>query len=308
MLEVIFLGTGAAAPTAFRNLSSTAVIIDGEIALFDCGEGTQMQFKKAKLRPGKITRIFISHFHGDHIFGLPGLLTSMQMAGCTQHVSIYGPAGIQDFLDFHSAFSSYRLAFDVTVHEVAENSDNFELREGRFMIKAMALSHRIRCIGWSLSEMPRPGKFNARQAEQLGVPNGALRRELQNGNSIHLNGREIPAHLVIGPARRGHSFAYCLDTAPCDAAVALGRDADILVHDATFLDEEIDAAKVSGHSTVSQAAEIARRAGAHRLALTHVSGRYAPGEYKSKVPVFESGFPAVFAANDLFRLKIEYAD
>ncbi|RMD98876.1 MAG: MBL fold metallo-hydrolase, partial [Calditrichaeota bacterium] len=172
MIEVIFLGTGSAVPTQFRNLSSTALIRQGEIFLFDCGEATQIQFRKAHLKPGRLSRIFISHFHGDHLFGLPGLLTSLQMADCQQEIHLYGPEGIGEYIQFHQKISRFALKYPLRIYEVPEESPGMEWAEAEFRIVCRPLSHRMRCLGWALIEQPRPGKFDAARAEQLGIPVG----------------------------------------------------------------------------------------------------------------------------------------
>jgi len=309
MLEIVFLGTGAAVPTRFRNLSGTAVIRQGDIFLFDCGEGTQIQFRKAHLKPGRISRIFISHFHGDHIFGLPGLLTSLQMAECKQPIHLYGPQGLADYIEFHKKMAKFGLGYPLHIYEVPDNSDGMTWQEENYHIVCKPLRHRIRCLGWAIVEHARPGKFDAQKADKLGVPCGPERSRLQSGESLVLaNGQNVSPDMVLGPARRGHHFAYCLDTAPTPAAVALAKDADVMIHDATFKAEEEDSALKTGHSTVVHAAQIAYEAKVRLLVLSHISGRYMPHDEEELLQTAKSTFPNTILAQDLKRIVIDYKD
>lgn len=309
MFEVVFLGTGAAVPTRFRNLSSTAVVWNGELLLFDCGEATQMQMRKARLRPGRLSRIFISHFHGDHIFGLPGLLTSLHMAECTQDVHLYGPAGLASFIDFHRAFAKFTLKYPLHIHEVPDEQEQQEWHVDGYRIVARALQHRVRCLGFAVIEAERPGKFDSRQAAALGIPPGPDRSRLQQGEPVrNSQGELVEPHRVMGPARRGHHFAYCVDTAPSEAAVELARQADLLVHEGTFAAGEEASAVEAGHSTTAQAAEIGKQAGVRRLVITHISGRYMPHQEADLLEPARAIFPDTVIARDLMRIKIDYED
>lgn len=307
MFHIVFLGTGAAIPTRFRNVSCSAMVWNGEIFLFDCGEATQIQLRKAKLKPGRITRIFISHFHGDHLFGLPGLLTSMHMGGCRQTVHLYGPQGLSDYLSFHQQMSKFMLRFPLQIHEVPDSSEVFSWREDGFEIQCRPLAHRMRCLGWAIVEDPRPGKFNVVKAEALRLPHGPARRRLQNGEAVQLaDGRTITPEMVLGPARRGHHLAYCVDTAPCENTIHLARGADLLIHDATFDPGEEKSALDTGHSTVIHAAEMAKCAGVRYLALTHISGRYMPHDEPGLLDAARSVFSQTLLAHDLHQISIEY--
>lgn len=307
MFEVVFLGTGAAVPTRFRNLSSTALIFNGELFLFDCGEGAQIQFRKARLRPGRLSRIFISHFHGDHLFGLPGLLTSLQMAECTQPIHLYGPEGLAEYVDFHKKFARFGLRYPLHVVEVPDGSDGMSWQESGYQILCKPIAHRIRCLGWAIVENARPGKFDVEAADRLGVPNGPDRGRLQKGEAVELSdGRTILPEQVVGASRRGHHFAYCMDTSPTPNAIALAKGADLLIHDSTFKEGEEQSALQSGHSTATQAAHIAREADVHLLALNHISGRYMPFEEKELLDSAKTVFPRTVIASDLKRMTFEY--
>ena len=309
MIEVVFLGTGSAVPTRFRNLSSTALIRQGEIFLFDCGEATQIQFRRAGLRPGRLSRIFISHFHGDHLFGLPGLLTSLQMADCQQDIFLYGPEGISEYIKFHQKLCRFTLKYPLHVIEVPAGCAHMEWQEPGYRIVCRELKHRMRCLGWAIVEDPRPGKFDVEKAERLGIRPGPERGRLQKGETVVLpDGRTVRPEEVVGPPRRGHHVAYCVDTLPCEAAVELARGAELLIHDATFSDEEAEWAHQTGHSTIREAAVVAQKAGVARLALTHFSGRFMPRDESRLLQEAQSVFPNSFVARDLMRLTIEYPD
>jgi len=309
MLEIVFLGTGSAVPTRFRNLSATAIIRQGEIFLFDCGEGTQIQLRKAHLRPGRLTHIFISHFHGDHIFGLPGLLTSLQMAGCKQDIHLYGPEGIKEYVQFMQRLSKFTLHYPLHIVEVANDSPDEEFRKPGYRLVCKPLQHRMRCLGWALIEDERPGRFDSAAADRLGIPFGPERGRLQQGQSIRLpDGRTITPEQVVGPPRRGHHVAYCLDTIPTPNSVELARHADLLIHDATFSADSSDWASETGHSTVTQAADIAKQAGVRQLALTHISGRFMRRDDERLLKEAQAVFKNTILAQDLMRIRIEYED
>ncbi len=309
MIEIVFLGTGSAIPTRYRNLSGTALIRQGEIFLFDCGEATQIQFRKARLKPGRLSRIFISHFHGDHIFGLPGLLTSLQMADCQQDIHLYGPHGLADYMKFHQELCRFVLKYPLHIHEVPDEVDEMVWEEDGFKIVCRALEHRMRCLGWAIVEHPRPGKFHVEKADALGVPIGPERSRLQAGEAVRLpDGRVIQPEDVVGPPRRGHHVAYCVDTTPCEGTVALAKGADLLIHDATFSSEESDWAHRTGHSTGQDAALMAQKAGVRQLALTHLSGRFMPRDEKRLLKEAQKIFRNTLLARDLMRIRIEYED
>jgi ribonuclease Z len=305
MLEITFLGTGSAAPTNERNLSGVAVLRQSEIFLFDCGEGTQMQFRKADLRPGKLHYIFISHLHGDHLFGLPGLLTSLHMAGCHQQVELFGPIGIAEYIRFHQQLCQFGLGYPLQIHEISETTPAVVWQTPEYSVEWQPLSHRIFTAGFALVEAARPGRFDAAAADRLGVPNGAERGRLQRGESIVLpNGRRVHPEEVLGPPRPGVKIAYCLDTAPCIGAEKLAANADLLIADSTFPNSDAEHAHTAGHSTATDAAELARKCGVRRLLLTHFSGRLRQDDLPALAAEARAIFPNSDAATDLVRLKI----
>jgi ribonuclease Z len=305
MIEVVFLGTGAAAPINERNLSGTAVIRQGEIFLFDCGEGTQRQFRKAGLRPGRLRHIFITHLHGDHLFGLTGLLTSLHTAGCQQQIDLFGPVGIAEYIRFHQQLCQFGLGYPLQIHEIAAESPAVLGRSTEYHVEWQPLEHGIFTAGFALVEADRPGRFDVTRAEQLGVPNGPGRGRLQRGESIVLpNGRRVHPEDVLGPARPGVKIAYCLDTQPCVGAEKLAANADLLIADSTFSAADTEHAHESGHSTAVDAAELARKCGVRQLVLTHFSGRLRQEDLPALVAEARAVFPNSSAAADLTQLKI----
>jgi ribonuclease Z len=305
MIEVVFLGTSSAVPTNDRNLSGVVLIRAGEIFLFDCGEGTQMQFRKAGLRPGKLRYIFISHLHGDHLFGLPGLLTSLHMAGCHQPIHLFAPVGITEYMQVHQRLCQFTLGYPLQIHEISDATPPIIWRSAEYHIEWQPLSHGIFTAGFALAEASRPGRFNLAHAEKLGVPNGPERSRLQRGESIVLsNGRRVSPEEVLGPPRPGVKIAYCVDTQPCAGAEQLARNADALIADSTFSAADAEHARETGHSTATEAAELARRCGVRQLFLTHFSGRLRQEDLPALVAEAREIFPNSTAATDLARFVI----
>jgi ribonuclease Z len=267
-IRVLFLGTGAGVPTLTRNVASLAIVLDGRVLLFDCGEGTQHQFFRSPLRPGAAHAIFITHLHGDHLYGLPGLLASLGMHARAQPLTVYGPPGLRAYLD---AVPYLGTPYDVRVVEIGAGE---VLRAEGYRILCAPLEHRVPCFGFAVIEDDRIGEFNVSRARELGVPAGPLFGRLQRGADITVDGRTIRSADVLGAPRRGRRIVYCTDTVPCAAAVELAKGADLLIHESTY-DETLAAeARERGHSTAADAAGVARDAGVRRLLLTHISSRY----------------------------------
>jgi ribonuclease Z len=304
-LIVTFLGTSSGTPTLTRNLACVAVQRSGELILFDCGEAAQIQYRRAGLPFGKLSTICISHLHGDHVTGLLGLLMSLQMADRTAPLRLCGPPGLEEYVRccrraLHTAFA-YRL-------EIVETRAPRVLWETEeYAVSCRPLDHRLFCLGFALEERARPGRFQLDRARELGVPEGPLFGRLQRGETVLLpDGRAVRADQVLGPPRRGLKLAYCTDTRPTAATLELARHADLLIHEGTFAaDMEVEAA-AKGHSTVVQAAEIALRAGVRRLALTHISPRYADsGMLRDQA---RAVFPNTVVAEDLTRICLYHED
>lgn len=305
MIDLVFLGTGSAIPTPHRNLSGVALQRKGEIFLFDCGEGTQMQFRRAGLRPGKLRYVFISHFHGDHLFGLPGLLTSLQMANLQQEVHLFGPKGIAEYVRFHQSLCSFGFDYALHIHEIEEQTPPVIWQTPEYHVEWRPLQHRIFTLGFALIEAQRPGKFDTQRADALGVPNGPARGKLQRGETIVLaDGKPIRPQEVLGPPRPGLKLAYCVDTSPCAGQEQLARAADALIADSTFPQSEQHWAHQTGHSTTADAAELAVRCAVRQLFLTHFSGTVGPADLPKLTDEARVIFPHVVAATDLARFRI----
>jgi ribonuclease Z len=271
-LRIIFLGTGGSWPTVKRNVSSIAVKRGSEILLFDCGEGTQRQFQQSNLSYMQISKIFITHFHGDHFLGIPGLIQTMQLNDRDKPLHIYGPEGIVELTDQLLTLGYFRPSYRIIAHEI---NDGQELTFDDYSISALKVNHKIPTLAYRLKELQRPGRFNKSKALKLGIPEGPLFSKLQKGHTITLsNGEKITPDMILGPSRKGRKIVISGDTKPCDQIIAFSEDADILIHEATFDSRLQDIAKEYGHTTASQAAEIAKKARVEKLFLVHISPRY----------------------------------
>ena len=277
-MELQFLGTGAGSPSKARNVTCTALKTGGksnEVWLFDCGEATQHQILRTNIRPGKIRRIFITHLHGDHIFGLPGLLSSRSfLGGVDEPLFLYGPAGIRRFVESALEVSQTQLSYPINFQEFV--SDGLILDDGEFTVRAFGLAHSLPSFAYRIEEKERAGGLQMDRLRELGIPSGPLLGRLKNGETVTLDdGRRIDGKEYLSPPRKGRIIAVFGDTKPCPSALAAAEGADVLVHEATFAAGDEAMAEKVFHSTVSDAANLAAEAGVKRLYLTHISARYA---------------------------------
>ncbi len=305
-MEVVILGTSSAAPTLRRWLSATALLRNGEVFLFDCGEGTQFRFMKADLPRRKFGHIFITHLHGDHIFGLGGFISTMNLGQRDTPLEIWGPKGIKRFVEFVVGFPRpARLGFDLQIHEIPANYSGVILENDEYYVQTTPLDHSIPAFGYRFQEKDRPGRFDAEKADALGVPFGPERGRLQRGETITLDdGTVIHPDQLIGEPRPGKSMAYVTDTAFCVNARKLAEDVDLLIHEATFSDELLEMAILRKHSTIRHAATIAREAGARKFVATHFSTRYdGPALAQLEIEGREV-FPDLLMAHDLMRIEV----
>jgi ribonuclease Z len=272
-LTLRFLGTVASRPTIERGVAALAVVREGETFLFDCGEGTQRQMMRYGISFA-LGDIFISHWHHDHFLGLFGLVRTLSLQGRTDPLRVWGPKGSVKMLRQIDLAGHERLSFPLTVEEM-DPGDATKRKD--FRIESYAVQHRgAAALGFALIEEDRRGRFNVDLARELGIPEGPLWGRVHKGEAITLDdGRVVESSTLVGPPRPGRTVVYTGDTGPCDATVNIARGADLLVHEATFGDEEAERARETGHSTAREAAEIAARAGVKRLVLTHVSARYS---------------------------------
>ncbi len=305
-MEVVILGTSSAAPTLRRWLSGTAILRNGEVFLFDCGEGTQFRFMKADLPRRKFGNIFITHLHGDHIFGLGGFISTMNLGQRDIPLDIWGPKGIKRFVDFIVGFPRpTRLGFELRVHELHHDFSGIVTETDEYYVRACPLDHSIPAFGYRFQEHDRPGRFDAEQADALGVPFGPERGLLQRGQAITLpDGRVIRPESLIGTPRPGKSLAYVTDTAFCANARHLAENVDLLIHEATFADELLEMAVLRKHSTIRHAATIAKEAGARRFIATHFSTRYDGPALAQLEAEGREVFPDLIMAHDLLRVEI----
>ncbi len=270
-VSVTFLGTGGSVPSKFRNLPSVLLRRGPELLLFDCGEGTQRQFLQAKAGTNRKMRIFISHLHGDHIFGLPGLLHSLSFMGRTRELEIIGPKGIAQFINSINRVVKLYSEFPLLLREVRPGR---VVNDSEYEVRAAAAKHGVPCLAYAFQEKPRPGRFDPAKARRLGIPEGPLWKKLQTARYVKIGLRKIPSRLVVGPQRKGVKVTYAVDTRPCSAVMRLAAGSDLLIHDSSFDDSAAAKAKEYGHSTATEAAQVAKRSKARRLALVHISAMY----------------------------------
>ena len=274
-IHVIPLGTASAIPTRERHPSATALMRSGRVLLFDCGEGTQMRFMQAGLKITRIDAVFITHFHGDHFFGLPGLISSLSLLNRTEHLTVVGPTGIGHAIASLPGLDLDTISFPidfVELHDAFEKEIVFETDE--FSVESRPIEHRTFTAGFRFEERSSPGSLNVERANELGVTDYRHFRELKGGKSVQVNGRQVTPEMVLGPEKKGRAFAYISDSRPCEGGRILARSADLVYHEATFTEKHAARAVETGHSTAREAAEIAQSAGARRLLIGHFSARH----------------------------------
>jgi len=272
-LRIIFLGTAGSVPTPNRSLPAVLIRRNGEQLMLDCGEGVQRQMIKAKGGFHKKMKVFITHMHGDHVLGLPGLLQTMALLDRQRRLNVYGPPGIRRFLEGIRETVQFVLTFPVEIHEIEE--EGIVCDEGEYVVQAVWANHVIPSLAYAFKEKSRPGKFHPEKAETLKVPEGPLWSKLQRGLKVKLpDGHIVKPEQVMGAPRPGRKIVYTGDTRPFNGLVKLAAGADLLVHDATLDEQLAERAEEDGHSTPSQAARTAKKAKVKQLILTHVSARY----------------------------------
>jgi len=272
-LRVVFLGTAGSVPTPKRSLPAILIQRKAEQLMFDCGEGVQRQMIKAKTGFHKKMKVFISHMHGDHVLGLPGLMQTMALLDRERKLDVYGPSGIRRFIEAIKETVQFVLTFPVEIHEIEEGGIVCEEQE--YTVQAVWANHVIPSLAYALVEKPRPGKFYPEKAKALGVPEGPLWSKLQKAQRVKLSdGQVIKPEQVVGPPRPGRKIVYTGDTRPFKEFVKFSAVADLVIHDATLDDELAERADEDGHSTPNQAARNAKKAKVKQLILTHISARY----------------------------------
>lgn len=311
-MQVTFLGTSSGVPTRGRNVSAVALRLPqrSELWLFDCGEGTQHQFLRSELRVSQLRRIFITHMHGDHVFGLPGLLASLGLAGTCSGIDLYGPDPLRDYLEGVLRTSSTRIGYPLRSHRVkdAASSGAVLLDDDDITVRCTQLIHRVPAYAYRVDQKPRAGRFDVEQARALGIPPGPIYAELKDGRDVVLDdGRIINGASLCGPERPGCSVVYCTDTVFSEAAMELAQGADLLIHESTFSHAEAEMAFARQHSTSTMAAQTALGAGVKQLMLTHLSPRYVPGNPVTPDDLLNEAraiFPNTALAKDFLTLEI----
>jgi ribonuclease Z len=301
-MQVVFLGTSASVPTPKRSLPGILVKREDERFMFDCGENTQRQMMIARTGFHKKMKIFITHMHGDHVLGLPGLLQTMALLNRTRDLDIYGTPGIERFLTDMKETVQFGLTFTVKIHEIAE--PGIICDEEQYTVEAVKSNHVINSLAYALAEKSKPGRFYPKKAKVLGIKEGPLWSELQKGKNVILpNGRTVKPEDVMGPSRNGRKIVYTGDTRPFKDLAEFASDADLLINDCTLADDLAERAEEDGHSTPSQAAENAKKAKVKKLVLTHISARY-----DDTTPLLKQAkkiFKNTVVAEDFFRIELQ---
>ena len=326
-MELIILGSSAAIPVRERNLPSTALKYTNELILFDCGEDIQRNFVKAGLKLNKPLKILISHFHGDHIIGLPGLLFRFSLIERTAPITIFGPRNLFLYLFVHRKILGLKANYPIKIIEIdndnkklieyvgldSENSkrelnfkDNIIFNGKKYILKYALVDHSVLTYAYSFIEKPRNGKFNPDRAEELGIPKSNIWKTLQEGDIIEYEGKTIDPlkEGIVGPKRPGRKITYSGDTIPCESLIELGRNSDLLIHEATFSKELSDIAFEKKHSTSVDAANDCVKMNAKQLILTHISSRYQE-DANQLLQDAKMIFPNTILAKDLMRISLK---
>ncbi len=302
-LDVVFLGTAASMPTAQRSPAALLVRRGSERLLFDCGEGTQRQLQRSAIGLPDLQEVFLTHFHADHFLGLPGMLKTFALRGRDETpLTVYGPRGLRDLFARLRPFLG-RLPYPLTAVELEPGE---RLDRGEYAIEGFAVEHGPAALGYALVEPERPGRFDVSAADALGVPDGPARGRLQAGEGVTLDsGRVVTPAEVLGEPRRGRKLVLTGDTAPSPLVVQIAHEADLLVHEASFLAEEKERARETLHSTAADAAEVARLAQVRLLALTHVSPRYHGQELADEA---RAVFPDTVVPRDFDLIEVPFPE
>jgi len=305
-VNFVFLGTGAGMPAKARNVSSVALQLLEErksVWLFDCGEATQHQILHTSVKPGKIEKIFITHLHGDHIFGLPGLLSSRSFQDGKNMLTLYGPKGIEEYVMTSLKISGTHLKYELEIVEVEEG---IVFEDAGFVVEARKLEHGIECFGYRIMEKDRPGELQVEALMNLGIKPGPLFKRIKNGETVQLeNGTVINGADFVGEPKKGKVITILGDTRTCENSYKLAENCDYLVHEATFAGNSEELAYEYFHSTTTQAAKTALAANAQNLILTHISSRYMAEDVEELLQEAVEIFPNTVIAEDLIKIEIQ---
>jgi len=315
-MKVIFLGTSSGMPTLKRNVSSIALIFinKSKLWLWDCGEGTQQQIQKTSLKISKLEKIFISHLHGDHLFGLPGLLASRGLRGGKnqQKVQIFGPENLDKYLKETLNITKTYIPYEIEIKIIPPNlSAGIIWEDEEYIVRYIEVNHNIKTYAYSVKEKKDRGHFLIDKARRLNIPPGPIYRTLKEGKTVELpNGRIFQGNDFISEIKEGRKIIFCGDTTYCKNVVNLAKGANLLIHETTFSQQEEDLAKRNFHSTTTIAAKIAKKAQVKKLIITHISPRYGSSNNKPLVTEKEllaeaqSVFPQTILAEDFMEYEI----
>jgi len=310
MLSVTFLGTSAARPTVERNVSALALVREGETLLFECGEGTQRQMMRYGVSFA-LSDIFFTHFHADHFLGVIGLIRTLGLQGREEPMRLYGPRGAKKLLGQAMQLGVERVPFPIEIQEVKPGQILGEGGRGKgkgYDVHVFATEHGGGSVGYAIKEHERLGRFDPEKARAAGIPEGPLWGKLQRGEAVVLpDGRKVVPEGIVGEKRKGRSVVFTGDTRPCASVVDAAKGADLLIHEATFGEEEKDRAKETGHSTAREAAQVALAANAKRLVLSHVSARYSVSA-EELVKEAREVFRETMVAKDGMEIDVPFSD
>jgi ribonuclease Z len=304
-VKIVVLGSGGSWPSRDRNPPAVALKLNGDILLLDCAEGTQRQFMLSNMSFMQVRYVFLSHLHADHFLGLPGLVETMALNGRKEPLRVFGPEGSAARLRALFTAGYFSQAFDLLFRDLHPGE---EVGLDGLRIRCAAASHQVPSLAYSVEEPDRPGKFDLQKAKALGIPEGPLFNRLQSGENVSFGGMVFTPEMVLGPPRKGRKVVYTGDTSPSPEIVELAMDSDLLIHDSTADASLSEKANRYGHSSNVQAAEAARKAGARRLLLIHISPRFGPQDSPRILEEAKKVFPETILASDLMELEVRLQD
>ncbi|MCR8631896.1 ribonuclease Z [Paenibacillus radicis (ex Xue et al. 2023)] len=307
-MEIYFLGTGAGMPSKDRNVTSIILNLLAErntYWMFDCGEGTQHQALRSPIRIGKLEKLFITHLHGDHIYGIPGLLTSRSYQGGDTPFTVYGPRGTEQFILTALSLSQAHLSYELIIQEFDVTEETILFEDEQFVVSIAPLIHRVDSHGYRIVEKPQKGRLLVEKLKELGITSGPVFGKLKQGFDVTLeDGTFLIANEYIGPSYPGRIVTILGDTQPCENTSKLAKGANVLVHEATFAEQKKHLAVEYDHSTAMDAARAAREAGVETLILTHISSRYQRDEAELLVQEAKQIHDCTYLARDHWSYEV----
>lgn len=298
-MQLLFLGTGAGMPSKQRNTTSTVLKLleeRGSFWMFDCGEATQHQILHTTLKPRKLEKLFITHLHGDHIYGLPGLLGSRSFLGGLEPLTLYGPTGLKNWIEVTLSVSKTHVKYPLTIIEIEEG---VVFEDEEFIVEAKLLEHVVPCFGYTVKQKALAPELYIEKTDALGVPRGPLLKQLKEGHDVLLpDGKVVKSEEVTGAPKDGFKVTILGDTKYCDNSIWLSENADIVVHEGTFDIETAELARLYGHSTIVDAAEVCEKANAKHLIVNHISARFMPSDLNKMLSQVEKYSFPIYIAED----------